>query len=406
MAASETATAGRCEALKTKLDMDMDARITDAARQAGLAKLVCLDDKARSRAEARAILVAALEAFLQSTGKPVTTGQTLFAEAYNAGEIDVEPFVRELIPSTCANTLANWQKKVAKEGISSLAGKYGHRKGSGLAEDVEIAGYIEAFLTDFPGGTAKQIRRGIRARFGEDRIPTPRSLQRYAQKWRQEHKSEHLKISNPDKWRSKYQSAFGSASAGIVRLNQQWEIDSTKGDVMLTDGRRHNVVGVIDVYSRRLVYHVSRSSSAAAVAACLRKALLAWGVPETLVTDNGSDYVSRHIKDALVGLGIEQRIAPPFTPEAKPHIERSFKTFSHDIMELLGGYIGHDVAGRKDIEARKSFAQRLGTVGECVTVDMNAEDFQAFCDKWASDIYAHDPHEGLGGKSPWEVATA
>ncbi len=405
VAASEAAAAGRREGLKVRLDEDIAARSSRAARQAGLARLVCLGDTARSRAEARASLVAALETYLSATGKPPSTGRTLFAEAYNAGQIEVEAFVRELVPATSANSLHNWQKKLQTVGIASLAGQYGHRKGSGLASQKEFVDFIQAMLADHPHCSCKHIRRGLIARFGEDKTPTLRSLQRFVETWKRENVSALLKIANPDAWRSKFQSAAGSASDTVVRLNQLWEIDSTKGDVMLADGKRHNVVAIIDVYSRRVVYHVSRSSSAAAVAACLRKALLAWGVPETMVTDNGSDYVSRHIKDALIGLGIDQRIAPPFTPEAKPHIERSFKTFSHDLMELLGGYIGHDVAGRKDIEARKSFAQRLGTAGECVRLDMNPEDFQAFCDKWAADIYAHDPHEGLGGKSPWQVAT-
>ncbi len=188
------------------------------------------------------------------------------------------------------------------------------------------------------------------------------------------------------------------------RLNQRWEIDSTKGDVMLSDGKRHNVVAIIDVYSRRVVYHISRSSSSTAVAACLRKAILAWGVPEELVTDNGSDYVSRHITDALLGLGITQRIRPAVHPRGQAAHRAQFQDFFHDLVELLDGYIGHDVAGRKDIEARKSFAQRLGTSGESVAVNMSPEDFQAICDRWAEDIYARDPHEGLGGKSPLKVA--
>ena len=44
-------------------------------------------------------------------------------------------------------------------------------------------------------------------------------------------------------------------------------------------------------------------------------------------------------------------------------VAESSRTFSHDLVELLDGYIGHDVAARKDIEARRSFAQRpIGNV--------------------------------------------
>ena len=88
---------------------------------------------------------------------------------------------------------------------------------------------------------------------------------------------------NPDEWRSKYQAAIGNASQHITRLNQVWEIDSTPTDIMLSDGKRHNIVGIIDVYSRRAIMHISRTSTSEAVAACLRQALLTWGVPEVLV---------------------------------------------------------------------------------------------------------------------------
>ncbi len=404
VAASEAATAGRMEALRLSLDENLAARAATAARQSGLALYVCLNDTAKGRASAKAAVLAAYQQFLSSSGLAPSTARTVFAVQYSRGQIAVDQDVREDVPRVSPGTLRNWETALTSGGLARLAGNYGHRRGSGLAARPGMAEFIAAFLTDHPHASSKHIRRGLIARFGEAETPSLRALQRFVETWKRANASAFLKISNPDKWRSTYQSAFGSASADVGRLNQRWEIDSTKGDVMLSDGKRHNVVAIIDVYSRRVVYHISRSSSSTAVAACLRKAILAWGVPEELVTDNGSDYVSRHITDALLGLGITQRIAPPFTPEAKPHIERSFKTFSHDLVELLDGYIGHDVAGRKDIEARKSFAQRLGTSGESVAVNMSPEDFQAICDRWAEDIYARDPHEGLGGKSPLKVA--
>ncbi len=82
-------------------------------------------------------------------------------------------------------------------------------------------------------------------------------------------------------------------------------------------------------------------------------------MPQIIKTDNGADYVSKHISRIMAGLSIEQIKCPPFTPEAKPHVEGVLGTFSRDMLELLPGYIGHNVAQRKDIEDRKSFAERL-----------------------------------------------
>ena len=174
---------------------------------------------------------------------------------------------------------------------------------------------------------------------------------------------------------------------------------------MLADGARHAVIGVIDVASRRLKLHVSRTSKATAIAALMRRTLLVWGVPETARTDEGADYTSRHMTRVFAGLDIVHDRCPPFTPEAKPFIERALGTFAHDLVELLPAFVGHDVAGRKDIEARKSFAERLMKRGmEPAELRLTPEAFQVFCDRWTDALYAHDSHRGLGGQSPFERA--
>lgn len=90
---------------------------------------------------------------------------------------------------------------------------------------------------------------------------------------------------------------IGKADEYIVRLNQEWQTDSTIADIMLNDNKRYNIVGIIDVYSRRAVLHVSETSSSEAVLACLTKALNAFGKPESMRTDNGADFTSIRVKD-------------------------------------------------------------------------------------------------------------
>ncbi|MBY0430364.1 MAG: DDE-type integrase/transposase/recombinase, partial [Rhodospirillales bacterium] len=213
-------------------------------------------------------------------------------------------------------------------------------------------------------------------------------------------------VANPDRWRSRYRAAGGDAAQAVSRLNQRWEMDATPADLLLADGSRHMILGVIDVYSRRFKLHVTRTSKAAAVASLTRKAILDWGVPEMVVTDNGQEFTSRHMARVLAGLGIERRTAPPFTPEHKPFIERAFRTFSHGLVELLAGYIGHSVAERQDVEARRSLAQRIGKRGGTVALSMTAQELQAFCDRWTDTLYAREPHAGLSGRTPCDLAAA
>ncbi|MBT6429070.1 MAG: DDE-type integrase/transposase/recombinase, partial [Rhodospirillaceae bacterium] len=366
--------------------------------------------KAQARQEAALLILAAWDRHRPATKGGLTAARDDFCHLYNRAEIDGLPgWALKVRPSLTAATLQAYENRRAANLIAELGGKYGNRKGSSVIEtDGEINALVLGLIADKPHVKARAVERALKARFEDGRaLPSLRALQRWMRAWKSNNGQAYLAAANPDKWRSKYQAAAGSKSAGITRLNQVWEMDSTPTDVLLSDGRRHAIVGVIDVFSRRVRYLVAPTSRATSVAAVLRWALLEWGVPEILKTDNGADYVSRHIKRVLAGLEIHQEICPPFTPEAKPHIERSFKTFSHGIVELLDGYIGHDVAGRKDIEARRSFAERYGG-DDSVRLNLTPEQLQEVCDTWALGIYEREVHSGfkgaLAGKTPFEVA--
>ncbi|MBN2690561.1 MAG: DUF3486 family protein, partial [Burkholderiaceae bacterium] len=108
--------------------------------------------------------------------------------------------------------------------------------------------------------------------------------------------------------------------------------------------------------SRRLRYLVARTGTAQGIASLIRRCILDWGVPDTVHTDNGQDYVAVHLKTFLRSLEIQQRLCAPFSPWEKPHIERSMRSMSHDLVELLPGFVGHNVAQRAQIEDRKAFS--------------------------------------------------
>jgi transposase InsO family protein len=246
---------------------------------------------------------------------------------------------------------------------------------------------------------------GLLARFKPQGIEVPAShvVAYFVRQYRKENESLLLFMSNPDEWKQKCQFAPGSASATVVRLNQVWETDATPGDVMLTDGR-HTVIGIIDVWSRRVKVLVTPTSKAQAIATLARRCIIDWGVPEVLRSDNGKDFTARHMTRVLDALEIYQDLCPPFTPEAKPHIERFFRTFSHGLVELLPGFIGHNVAERKAIEARKSFAERMMKRGEIVEVKLSAREFQDICNRWIEAVYHRNPHSGMDGKTPVQMA--
>ena len=181
-------------------------------------------------------------------------------------------------------------------------------------------------------------------------------------------------------------------------LNALWEIDASMADVLLSDGQRHTILGIIDVWSRRVLLHVARTFPSSAVCTALHRAILAWGVPSAVRCDNGKEFISHHTRTALTDLGIEQKTAPPFQPERKPFIKRALGTFSHDLLELLPGFCGHDVSERQAIRSRRSFSARFGR-GENAEGRLTPEAFQEFCDKWCA-LYTNRKHRGLGGLTP------
>lgn len=402
------------EAAALKLGEEMAAHAKEANLQKALSGFATLPEPRKRRAEARALIARLCDEFLATSGLPRRRGTELFAADYNAAAsryVTVPDWTRETVPSLCAGSIRNWRKALDREGLARLAGNHGrHRLGTGKIDgNPALSEFCLGMLKTYPHTHATHLWEAMRARFGEPALPTLRAVQRWISGWKTRNAQLFTAMKNPDAWRNKYMAAGGDA-LGVTRLNQRWEMDSTPGDLLLADGKRHTIVGCIDVFTRRLTLHVSRSSSSAAVAATLRKALLAWGVPEETKTDNGSDYVSRHMTSLFLGLDIRQSLCAPFQPQQKPFIERALGTFSHDLMEYLHGYVGHSVAERKDIEARRSFAERLMRQpsrenGEPLELRMTPEALQEFCDRWAEDVYGRKPHTGLSGKSPWQAAT-
>jgi hypothetical protein len=399
-------TATNHEAAALKLREELAQRMAETSRQAALSTFATLPEPRKRRAEARALIARLCNDFLATSGLPRRRGTELFATDYNAGRVSVPGWTRETVPGLCAGSIRNWQKALDREGLARLAGNHGrHRIGTGkIDSNPAMAEFCLGMLKTYPHTHATHLVEALRARFGAEKLPTLRAVQRWLSGWKSRNEQLFTAVKNPDAWRNRYMAAGGDALA-VDRLNQRWEMDSTPGDLLLADGARHTIVGCIDVFSRRLTLHVSRSSSSAAVAATLRKSLIAWGVPEEVKTDNGSDYVSRHMTSLFLGLEIRHTLCAPFQPQQKPFIERALGTFSHALLEYLPGYVGHNVAERKDIEARRSFAQRIMRQGEePLELRMAPAELQEFCDRWCEDIYGRKAHPGLNGKTPWQVA--
>jgi len=394
---------GKAIGRRIALTQAMDSAAEHRARVAGMAKAAGLTGKPAARMNAKLDLIVLLNSFAHQHGLGITAAVEAFCTAYNAGEVGTaaqrEAVGEDLSPST----LRRWRKTLKTQGAAALAGGYGNRAGCGVLDaDEALNTFVVGQLASTPHIGGRQMHRAIVARFaGRDDLPTVRSVQRWIAEWKEKNHQVFTALANPDQWKNRYMVGMGNASEDATRLNERWEADSTPGDVMLLDGR-HTIIGVIDVWSRRVVLHVSKTSSAEGVCQAIRKALLGWGVPERFKQDNGADYVSERVQRTLAGLGVDVTMSNPFSPWEKPHIERFFRTFSHDLLELLPNYIGHNVAEAQALRASQSFAERLFKKNTTTEIRMTAADLQQFCDRWVSSIYEREARNGLDGMSVFE----
>lgn len=363
----------------------------------GDARAAQIQGKARARMDAK---LALLDEFNGLTGQPLLAAIV----RYNAGERAPDHPARSLYKEVSVPTIHRWRAQVQYFGLARVAGQYGNRKGTGLIDvQPQLAAALRGLLVETPHVRPGFAYEFLCARYQDSgvKLPRPATVARWLTNWKEENAELYCRLSDPDAWKSRYMLAWGDASAGIERLNQEWQFDSTPADLLLADGR-HSLIGGIDVYSRRAALHVSKTSKSSAIAALVRRMLLAWGVPEKVKTDNGQDYTSHHLTRVFQALGIEHEKSAPFSPWQKPHIERFFRTFAHDLVEMLPGYIGHNVAEREQLRARQQFSDRLFVKNGTVELPgLNAEELQAFCDRWCAAYHAR-PHGGndMAGQSP------
>jgi len=380
------------------------AKLLAAERE--MAAFTRLPKERQLQARARFEILTARDMFLAAGGFAKKRGTEVFCRELAAGRVDLPGWVLESASRKAPSraTISRWESAYKAGGLPGLAPKYVSRAGETSVPE-HVQEHIQGLLAAMPHMRVPAIWATLKARIGEENLPSQSSIRRYVERFRAEAEAVLEAVRNPDQFRSSFQAAFGDAAEDVTRLNQLWEFDSTPGDLMLEDGR-HTVIGCIDVYSRRAKLLVRKTSNSEGIAALIRRAILDWGVPEVARTDEGADYTSYYISAVLHELGVDQEVCEPFHPEQKPHIERFFRTFSHSIVELLPGYVGHSVADRKAIEARKSFADRIMGKGKVTEeIPLTSEEFQALCDRWLEAVYHHDKHSSLG-MTPFEKAAS
>lgn len=390
--------------LPVPLPQQQDRAPTDAVVK-NLAGLPA-DSKQRRRAEARLLVLAALETYRKAGNLSLSKAVPDFIDLYHAGTIAAPAMVREELPQLSRSSLFDWLRKRNTQGAERLALNYRGRTDDSLIDkNATVREMLIGMYAERPDLAASVYLDTLRERLPNTTLPSLRALQRWLTRWKEQNPRVALQIENPDKAKSKYLSAIGSSSAGIVRANQVWEMDATPADILTRDGR-WSLTGLIDVATRWAAVRVTRTPTQQAHMGLIRQMAMQRGLPETVKTDNGKDYTGHAFEAALAALELTHALCTPFSPEQKPHIERFFGTLTRDLFARLPGFSGHNVAHAQAIRSRRTFAKRLGTSDEAAfSVDLTAAELQVNINSWL-DAYHNRPHEGLGDRTPAEAAAA
>ncbi len=377
-----------------------------------------LTDRAARERDARLAILASFEAFSKGQRLGEASRMQIFVDRYNMRSVQIEPWITDVVERLSKRTLARWRS--AK--FLGRADRLAHdpalsRQGKGLLETAN-GGAVETFILGWLGASsqlsAREIRGYVEEKFGAELIdasgelkplPSPRTFQQVIAKLRETKMIALTKATNPDKYRSNYKLRGTNAYSWIKEPNQLWMIDASPVDALCTDGR-WSLYAAIDVAPRRLKITLSRTPRASAVCLMLRTAIMAWGVPKRLKTDNGSDFKAEETQRFLQALGIDADPADAYCPDQKPFVERVIGTFQHEVGPQLEGFIGHNVIDRKAIEERKSFADRLGEDdAKTFAVSLTGAELQQKIDDWVEYVYNRRTH-GTTGVSPYEAAAA
>jgi putative transposase len=120
---------------------------------------------------------------------------------------------------------------------------------------------------------------------------------------------------------------------------------------------------------------------------------IAYGIPSTLVIDNGKEFIGQDLQDACLLLGIVLQQTPVRTPQFKAGVERLFGSLNTMLFHTLPGTTFSDPQKRGDYDSARQACVYLSDIDRIMNL-------------FIVDIYAQRFHRGLEGipARQWEAA--
>ena len=213
-------------------------------------------------------------------------------------------------------TLGRWVRAYRHGGFDALVSRPKVVPVRTPAETLELA---FALKRERPERTAAQIHEIMLTTAGDrdrDRVPGLRTLQTHLAR-------AGLNVRADGRSPGKVYGRFEASAR-----NELWTGDGLHGPVLAgASARRAVLLAFIDDHSRMLVgWRWGTSEDVFRLEAALRAGLMSRGVPEALLVDRGSAFVSSQLLRACAVLGVKLVHASPRAATTKGKIERFFRT--------------------------------------------------------------------------------
>ncbi|MGP3967683.1 DDE-type integrase/transposase/recombinase [Streptomyces sp. 6N223] len=270
-----------------------------------------------------------------------------------------DPFGRQVRVSR--NTLDRWARYYRTGGFAALVPEPRKAVPRTPPEVLELA---VALKKEKPERTAAQVRRILRQTQGWS--PTDRTLQR------------HFAEAGLNVPPATQTGTFGRFEA--TRANELWTGDALHGPKIA--GRKTYLFAFIDDHSRAIVGHrFGYSEDTVRLAAALRPALAARGVPESIYVDNGSAFVDTWLLRACASLAIRLTHSRPGRPQGRGKIERFFRTVRDQFLVELDDAATERIASLAELN--RLFTAWVETVYHRT---VHSETTQAPIERWLASI--------------------
>ncbi|CAL8135317.1 unnamed protein product [Orchesella dallaii] len=87
---------------------------------------------------------------------------------------------------------------------------------------------------------------------------------------------------------------------------------------------------IVDAYSKwPEVYKMGKETTSSKIISCVRESFCRFGIPETIVTDNGPQFVSREFEKFCVDNGVRHTTSSAYHPRSNGEAERFIRTFKN-----------------------------------------------------------------------------